>query len=211
MKRAAVLTVVMAAILFSLGCWQLQRLEWKEDLLARLEARMEMPAVNLPTDIDNLDEWEFRRVRVSGKLLNRHEFLLKPRTQDGKAGYHLITPMLRKSGDVVFVNRGFVDDAGLKKVARPSSPVTIEGLVRLPEKRFFTPENNPAKGDWYWPDLAAMAKAADVKRPVPALVSVLSAVPEIPNNHRQYAIFWFGMTFILLVIYFLYSRRKYKE
>jgi surfeit locus 1 family protein len=213
MKRAAplVMTVIMVAILAGLGLWQVQRLQWKEALLQGVADKMAMKPETLPSKIESPRDWQYRRIKIHGVFIKGHDFLLKPRTKDGAAGYHLLTPLQRKSGDIVFVNRGFVDDAGLKDLKTPAQPVDIEGMGYLADKRMFTPENNPAKNDWYWADIPAMATAAHLNHVAPVIVSQIDIVADIPNSHQQYAIFWFSMAAICLLVYVCYARKKKAE
>jgi surfeit locus 1 family protein len=92
--------------------------------------------------------------------------------------------------------------------------------VQLPERQYFTPDNAPAQNAWYWADIPAMAAAAGFQG-VPDMLVVLppsgdvasyplgvAVAANIPNNHLQYAVFWFGMGFVLLAVYGLSLRRK---
>lgn len=188
-------------LLLSLGAWQTQRLQWKEELLARISRQQEKPEAPLPGKIENPEDWEFRRVVLKGYFLPGKFFLLGPRVQNGKAGFERIEAFRHKNG-VVFVNRGWTQDGKMKSPPERS----LKGVVRVPEKGYFTPQNDPAKNDWYWADIAAMTSASGLKNVQPILVS-LSPLPQIPNNHLAYALFWFGMAGALVVIYALSSRR----
>lgn len=190
-------------ILCALGFWQVQRLEWKANLLQKIEARMEAPAVTLPADIPDPEEWEYRRVTVSGRVLAGREFLLKPRVRNGKAGYHRIVPLQTDRGHFVFANLGWSDEVPPAPLA---SYLSLDGLVIIPVRARFTPENNPEKNEWYWADIPAMARAAGltVEQARPLLVVAgQEAAPEIANNHLHYAIFWFTMAFAVIAIFFI--------
>ncbi|MBI1214358.1 MAG: hypothetical protein GC185_00900, partial [Alphaproteobacteria bacterium] len=93
--------------------------------------------------------------------------------------------------------------------------------VHAPQKNYFTPENDPAHHNWYWPDIAQMGKDAGLSKVAPVLVTASDKAPgvypvggrlrvSIPNDHKQYAIFWFSMSGVLLVIYYL-SQLGYVE
>lgn len=222
-KRGA--TAVMLAVLcvlLALGTWQVKRLAWKEGLIARIDSLMAEKPVPLPEKIDDPKAWEFRRVTMAGSFLDEKQFLIKPRTHDGVAGYHVVVPFQRASGGFVFVNRGWASDELLQKIKQKKSMFRLDGVVTVPEKTPFTPENAPEKNDWYWIDVAALARAADLKNVSPVVVQVTegrkSAVPipvpvmhNLRNDHRYYAIFWFGMAGILLAIWVLHSRGEKKD
>ncbi len=219
---ATIVTLAALAVLLALGAWQMQRLQWKTALIAEINGQMAQPATPLPEKLETPESWKFRRVTMAGQFLYDHEFLIKPRTLEGKSGYHMVVPFRRASGGVVFVNRGWIADDVMTKAARPQGLLKIEGIVQFPQKARFTPENSPAKNDWYWPEISAMAEAANIKNAAPVLV-VASGKEEgvypvggkieidLPNDHRQYAFFWFTMAGILLIIYFLYHWRPLKN
>jgi surfeit locus 1 family protein len=217
---STIVTMILFTVLMGLGLWQVQRLEWKTQLLAQIDARMAEKPVPMPETIDNPADWRFRRVTLAGNFDYAHEFLIKPRTYEGQAGYEMIVPFRRASGGTVFVNRGWISDALMDKAQRPDDALLIvEGIVQAPEKARFTPENDPAKGDWYWPEIPAMAAAAGLEDAAPVIVVAAEKKPgvwpaggrlrlDIPNDHRQYAAFWFAMAFVLLAVYVLSHWRR---
>ncbi len=216
---ATLLSLLAFTILIGLGTWQVQRLQWKTALLADISTRMEKPPVPLPEKLDTPEDWKYRRVTMAGHYLYDHEFLVKPRTLDGVNGYHMLVPFARLSGGIVMVNRGWISDELMSKANRPAGTVQMEGIVQLPQKNYFTPENNPPKNDWYWPDVKAMGAAAQFRNVAPVLVIVSAAKPgvypmggkvelNIPNDHKQYAIFWFLMAAISQVIFILRFRQQ---
>lgn len=212
---AAILSLTAFLVLMALGIWQVQRLEWKTAMLAVIHDSMQKPPVPLPEDADK--SWEYRRVTLAGHFLYDHEFLLGPRTLDGVSGYHMIVPFQRLSGGEVLVDRGWVSDATMSKVERPQGTLKIEGIVQLPHPGSFTPDNNPAKGAWFWADISAMAAAAHLDHVAPVLVNIAEKKEgvypvagkvevNIPNDHKQYAIFWFAMAFVSQIIFYLRFR-----
>jgi surfeit locus 1 family protein len=218
-KKSAFIALILLSVLIGLGAWQMQRLGWKTELLHRINLQMAESPVPLPEKIEHPQEWEYRRVLMAGHFLHKDEFLIKPRTLDGENGYHMLTPFQRASGGIVFVNRGWISDKLMPKAARPSGLLQIEGIVQLPQKSTFTPVNDPAHHNWYWADTTAMAAAAHLKDTLPLVVAMTAHTPDdttdvwpaggaarldIPNDHRQYAIFWFFMAFVLCVIYVLF-------
>jgi len=214
---ATVFSLLSFLILIGLGTWQVQRLHWKTALLATISANMEKPAVPLPEKLAKPKDWEYRRVTMTGHFLYDHEFLIKPRTRDGVVGYHMFTPFERLSGGMVLVNRGWISKELMPKAERPQGIIQIEGIIQLPRKSYWTPQNDPQKNDWYWPDVNAMAAAAGLKNVVPVIVTISEKKPDvypaggtvelnIPNNHLQYAIFWFSMAIISQIIFFFRFR-----
>lgn len=217
---STIVTMILFTVLMGLGLWQVERLEWKTRLLATIEQRMAEKPVPMPEKMQDAGEWQFRRVTLAGNFDYSSEFLVKPRTFEGQAGYDMVVPFRRASGGIVFVNRGWISDGLMDKVQRPEAPLlVVEGIVQAPEKGRFTPANDPVKGDWYWADVTAMAEAAGLDNVAPVLVVAAERKPgaypvggrlriDIPNDHRQYAAFWFGMAFVLLAVYFLAHWRR---
>lgn len=155
---------------FILGCWQVQRLGWKTDLVARFEDRLTFPPLELPLRIDPeaVKDFDYRRVYATGVLRHDQEMLIGPRILDGEEGYTVITPLERKDakGNVhkILCCRGWIKkDARAhwfrkKNGALPEGNVTIEGLIRIPPQgNMFTPRNVPAEGKWFFPSVEEMA------------------------------------------------------
>lgn len=211
---AALFSLLVLTLLVGLGTWQMKRLEWKTALLTRIEGRMQKPPVPMPEKIDDPAAWEYRRVTLAGNFLYDHEFLVKPRTLDGENGYHMLVPFQRASGGAVMVNRGWISDKLMPKASRPKGLLQIEGIIQLPHKNSFTPENRPDKNDWYWPDIKVMAELAKLKNEMQVIVNVAEKKPgvyprggkvqlNIPNDHKQYAIFWYMMALISQIIFIM--------
>lgn len=210
--KPTIVTVIMVAIMLSLGFWQVERLEWKTQLLAHLDAQMAAKPVPLPETVADTAAWEYRPVSMAGQYLFDKEFLVGPRTLDGRAGFHMVVPFKRASGGIVLVNRGWISEELRKKADRPQGIIQVEGFVQLPKKGAFTPDNEPSRKEWYWIDTAAMGKAAGFENVSPMVVTPKAAAAgvypaggalniDIPNDHKNYAIFWFGMAFVMLAVY----------
>ena len=101
---------------------------------------------------------------MSGMWDYAHTIIVGPRTRDGTAGYHVITPLVRSNGTTVLVDRGFVSKDAIEKftkAADTSEEVFVQGMLRVSQVRnSFTPDNHPEKGEWYWIDADAMAEYA---------------------------------------------------
>lgn len=157
---------------FALGTWQVFRLRWKTDLIAKCEDRIIREPLPLPpaVDPDAIEEaFDYRRVVTGGKFRHDQEMLIGPRMRDGEQGYMVITPLERGDGSTVLVNRGWISKemADQRKRRRgrgaalslPEGEVVVEGMLRKPwKKNMFTPENRPDKGEFYFPDVKQMAE-----------------------------------------------------
>jgi len=218
-KTISATALAMFAVLIALGVWQVQRLGWKENLLAKIDSRMSMDAVTLPDVIDDPDEWEYRRVTVHGHFLKEHSFLIQPRTHNGKAGYHLVMPFDIQSGGIVYINRGWVSDETRDQVTSPAVDSDVTGVIQIPYKGMFTPDNDPQNNYWYWPDLGAMGAVSGAVSDYPVIVTMPPApaghapagyavTANLRNNHKLYATFWFGMALIFSVVFIIYQKKR---
>ena len=91
---ATLCTAAGLVVLVGLGTWQVQRLHWKEGEIAKRQARSTAPAIDFPALNRDLEEVEFRRVRVTGRFLHDSEFHLVARTHEGRIGIQFVTPMV---------------------------------------------------------------------------------------------------------------------
>lgn len=157
---------MIPVIAFGLGTWQVFRLRWKTELIAKFEDRILRLPLPLPPRIDPgaIKDFDYRRVFTTGVLQHDQEMLIGPRIRDGKDGYLVITPLRRENGgSTILVNRGWIPKKFKSQLDRkeslPSGPVTVEGLLREPwTKNYFTPDNHPELGQFYFPDVEQMAK-----------------------------------------------------
>ncbi len=216
--------VTVLPILIGLGVWQLQRTDWKEELIARIEAQLHAPPQQV-TFLDDLPREEFRRVRLEGRFADEAMFL-GGRTLEGRAGWHVVAPFELAGGGWVIVDRGWIPMAARSHPVPAGGEGPIEGVVRLPpEAGTFTPDDDPKAREWYRIDPAAMASASGiVKAPVAPVYVAASGtmagseggsrpIPTgdrfvLPQNHFQYAMTWFGLAATLAAIYLVYGFQR---
>jgi surfeit locus 1 family protein len=166
-----IILAIIPITAFVLGCWQVQRLGWKTDLMARFEDRLTFPPLELPLRIDPeaIKEFDYRRVYAKGVLRHDQEMLIGPRIMEGEKGYQVVTPLERVDAKgnktKILCSRGWISEDVKKHWFRkqsgalPEGEVVIEGLLREPPKKnMFTPENRPEKGEWFFPDVKQMAE-----------------------------------------------------
>ncbi|MCA0044071.1 SURF1 family protein [Celeribacter litoreus] len=205
-----VIGLVGCAILIILGTWQLQRLSWKEGVLAEIEAEIGADPVALPAVID--ESMKYMPVRAEGVIAPEELHVLVSRKQVG-AGYRIIAPLETSDGRRILLDRGFVPDEA-KDEARPTGQVAVVGNLHWPDDmNSSTPAPDLGRNIWFGRDLPAMAEALEAE---PVLIVARESTGEgidpmpvgvegIPNDHLEYAItwfslciVWFGMTLFLL-------------
>jgi surfeit locus 1 family protein len=221
-------------LLCGLGVWQLQRLAWKEALIARVALRMQIsfappaPAENEWPTV-NAEQDEYRRVQVTGTFRHDLEALCYELLSDANGkfsgpGYWVLTPVETTGGATVIVNRGFVPldrkDPATRREGQVAGVVTVTGLLRLPERRsWFTPADDPAHHLWQVRDPAAIAKAYGLTRASPFFIdadaSPPGGLPEggetklvFPNRHFEYALTWFGLALTLMVVFIIFAQKQ---
>ena len=115
-----------------------------------------------PSSLSVIPEFVFRRVLVKGRWDHAHTMLLSPRVREGVHGFHVITPLIRDNGSTILVDRGFVSREFADSIPEPEeNEVEVLGMLRMSQKRnFFTPDNKPDEGEWYWTDVEKMAEYA---------------------------------------------------
>jgi surfeit locus 1 family protein len=214
-------------ICLALGAWQIERLFWKQDLIARRDAAVAAAPAPVPKTLAEARGMEYRHVSDEGSFLYDKEIFLGATSDAGGQGYQVLTPLLEPGGRVVFVNRGYIPaelkDSARRSAAQIPGTVHVQGLLRLPptaRPNWFLPDNRPDLNYWFWVDLPAMAAADNLDRVAPFYIDA-DATPNpggwpkggvtrltLPNNHLQYAITWFSLAIALIVIYVLFHRRN---
>ena len=223
MAVTALLLLLALAILLSLGTWQVQRLFWKEALIADIAARGKAPPATVSA-IEAMqragEDVDYRTLSASGTFLHdkeRHFFA----TFQGRTGFYVYTPLALADGRFLFVNRGFVPYDNKAPETRPAGQVpgevTVTGLsrARLDQKpSVMVPENDLAKNLFYWKDLDAMARTTELPadRVLPFFLDadatpIPGGMPEggvtqivMPNSHLEYAVTWYGLALALVVV-----------
>lgn len=224
--RAALITLPIVLLLLGLGTWQLQRLQWKEGLLAEIAAQQQQPALTM-LQHEVADNLNYRRAELTGLLDRGAGYRLWPRTYEGRGGYHWLVPMVvataagptaKPDGLLLLVNLGWLPDDAPPPSTAGSDVEVLTGTLRRPDPgNSFTPAN-PATGNTiYRVDLEEIS--ADLGAPVFPYVLYADKIGNqpplggqitlsLPNNHRRYAITWFVLAGAVLVIYALATRRR---
>lgn len=167
------LMVAMPVISFFLGCWQVKRLKWKTELIAKSEHLLaEPPLDGLPTHIDPtvIKDFEFRRFKIKGHFDYSKELFLGPRLKNGELGYLLITPFVRSDGgEPILIERGWIEKSKvipsrrskgyLAHLAMPVGEIEIQAMFRvMPTKSWMQYDHEPGTRLFHVPDVVAMSK-----------------------------------------------------
>lgn len=209
-------------LLLGLGTWQLERLQWKEALIAARRAGMTAPPVAIPTTVAAARALEYRHVHATGHFLPDRTFYLHAMDRDGRPGWHFLAPFALDDGRVLMIDRGFVPE-GHRRDAVPVAPgeTMVTGILRLPiPPNMFVPSNRPRSNEWFFIDLPAMAREAKIANLLPFYLDA-DVAPDngawprggqtriaLPNHHLQYAMTWYLLAAALIIFYIELRRRQ---
>ena len=207
-----VMTIILTGCLLALGTWQVNRLVWKRDLVARVEERAHAAPVEAPTvsewpALTDPTQYEYRRVKITGTFRHQDEVQVYTVTDLGP-GYWVLTPLERQDGTRVIINRGFVPTDKRAPETRADGEVagTVEivGLMRAPETGgLFLRTNDPQNDRWYSRNIAQITDVKKIENAAPFYIDAdATANPggfpvggktmlSFPNNHLSYAITWY--------------------
>lgn len=209
---------------FALGTWQVYRLDYKLDLIERVESRVDAPPVNAPAAADwsevGRDTHEYLSVKVQGELLPQYTTRIQATTVLG-AGHWLLTPLRRAGGDIVWINRGFipVDEVDPMTVGNTQGQFEVRGLLRISEAGgAFLRKNDPAGNRWYSRDIAALSQHHKLQTVAPYFIDAGTprnlgeeitgftpktypvdglTVIKFHNSHLVYAFTWYALALMV--------------
>jgi len=203
--------IFLTVAFLGLGTWQVQRLFWKLDLIARVDARVSAAPVPAPSSASwagiIAENDEYRRVTATGVFHHEQETLVQAVTELG-AGFWVLTPLEQPDGTAILVNRGFVPadhrDPRTRTDGETAGPVKVVGLLRVTEPGgAFLRSNDPANDRWYSRDVATIASARNLADVAPYFIDA-DATPNpggLPvggltvirfrNSHLVYAVTWY--------------------
>lgn len=209
----------------TLGIWQLERREWKRDILNRMAANQAAAPISLDELLkgDPLRH-EYGRVTVAGTLEHGKEFHLAARSLKNKVGLQVVTPLKVDDGRVVLFDRGWIPSEKKEPSKRAEGQVAgrveLTGIVRRSQiKGRFVPDNAPDKNVWFQVDVPLMRQLAGAPpdarldrffldadaAPNPGGAPVGGQTRlDIPNDHMQYALTWFLIALALAGVYLAY-------
>lgn len=224
-------TLALFPILVWLGIWQLHRADEKRAIENMYAQRTAQSPLHLGAQIENAEQIHYRRVIVTGRYDEAHQFLLDNKVYQGRAGYDVITPLQLQDSDTwVLVNRGWIPQGNsredLPDLETPAGTVTITGLAEMPPaKGVFMGDQNRENSGWpavvLWLDLQHVAaQTGRALQPVVVLqdpgdpgafVRHWTLVVMPPEKSVSYAVQWFSMALALLIIFVVVNLKRIEE
>jgi len=223
------LSVPALAILIGLGNWQMDRLAWKEGLIAQIEAGLEAAPAALPpgstwADAD-LEALTYTPAEVSGRFAHDREAHVYLSSLEGQPGYHVVTPLELATGGWVLIDRGFVPisrkEQAMRAPGQIDGEVTVAGILIEPEARnSFTPDPDLNGNIWYHRTVGDLAAVAGIAPVFPLLLDAGPAANpgglpvggqtrlELRNPHLGYAMTWYGLAATLVAVWLAFHVAK---
>ncbi|WP_428376104.1 SURF1 family protein [Lichenicoccus sp.] len=208
-----VCTLLLVALTTSLGIWQVHRLAWKQGLLAQIDVAERAPPVPLPRG-----PTPFQKIVVSGNLDGSRAVAyaddVRDDAQDNAVmGTHLVEPLLRAGQPPMLVDLGWEPYPPKPR----AGPTTITGFIRPAERpTWLSATDDPGHRRFYTLDPAAIARALRLPAPAPYTLVALGpaavpdpqrSLPRPPNDHLQYAITWFSLSLVGIVMFGVWALR----
>lgn len=221
-------TLLVLSVLVWLGCWQLERAGWKQGQVDRHEASAHLPAVALDSLGGDYAGARYRKVLVAGRYDLDHQLLLDNRMHDRHPGYEVLTPLHLADGRTLLVNRGWVpavpDRSVTPAVDGPAGEIRLTASIDLPPEKTFRLADVEEAGTG-WPRVIQQLQPAQLEsllgKPLPPVILRLDPADGngfvrdwepvygvTPDKHRAYAMQWFTLALVLLIIYFSVNTRR---
>jgi surfeit locus 1 family protein len=214
----------MLVVLLGLGTWQVQRLAWKQEILARIDHAEVNDPIPLPANPE-----PYEKVSVTGTFLPdrsaTYGALVETLPGGAAMGARLIVPFRQTNGQIILVDRGWVPSTRTSPIDQPDGVVTVSGYVRFGDKAgFFSAKDDPVARQFFTLDPKAIGQSLG-EPDVPAFLLVTLGpprasevvdqipdparhLPRPPNNHLSYAITWYGLAVALLIVFIVWARKK---
>ncbi len=219
--------VVAVAVFVAAGQWQGRRMHQKEMLRAQLEAAAALPPLEMSALGPGAD-WEalrYRAVVLSGTYDGSRQILVDNRVHEGRAGYHVVAPLMLADGRTILVNRGWTPQgpsrASPPAVPPPPGTVTVVGRIATPSPGFIELGSTPPAGNvWQNLDPARFTAATGI----PVLNAIVEATrAPVPDDglvrdwpppdfgigqHRIYMLQWYAFAALAIVLWVVVPLRR---
>ena len=203
-------------VLPNLGFWQLDRLEWKTELLENINSRQSAENINFPHN-ETKKDYEFRNASIEGKFVkNTQTFFFRPNLS-GQSGYNVLNAFKTVDDNIIYVDLGWISFKHKENInyidLDYNNHFTLNGiLISSKEKNLFSPDNDYNKNIWYTMSSSEMNEFYNLNGSFFILKiidqnffdqTLIEFNPtQIPNNHLQYAGTWFLLFLVTATLYF---------
>jgi surfeit locus 1 family protein len=168
---------------------------------------MTLPVVHLLRD-DDLEKFNYRHVEIDGILSNIELYVFA-----GQRGYHALSPMLLSNGNYMLVNKGIISEK--KERAIKIKKVVAGGVLNCDSSRgknWFI-KNDIAANTWFTFNIEEISDELGIKLEKCVLwqEGFGNKLSIQPMKHLEYAITWFALSLIWLIMCIVYYRQNYNS
>ena len=202
----------------SLGIWQLNRLEWKQSIINTFEET----SSKSPVDLQFAQKTEFLKIKIDAKINRQYKIFFPAKTLNGKSGFRLASILQTIENENILIDEGWYDQDKHQYFLKNDKIFNKEiiGYIRFPRvAKLFTPKNNFTTNEWYTYNLKEIEKFLGIKINQKYFIKNMSSLnepflvpseltPTFRNNHLQYAITWFVMSFAFFVLFLVYLKKN---
>ena len=217
-----VATLIAFAILAALGTWQLQRRIEKHALLDQIRTRETLAPAPIELLLPVGNYAAFRKATAFGNFANDQEIFVSHARLDGgptRLGFRVLTPFALGSGGTILVDRGWIPagqkDIATRQAGQIEGPTEITGSLQRPSTRgYFTPDPDIRQRLFFSRDASVIATSLGMTLRSHLIFELATGpkggpepIPshaDIPDNHLNYALTWYSLAFVLVVLYLRY-------
>jgi len=220
-------TVALMYLMVSLGQWQADRAEQKDNLRDAIVARKDLPVISMQELPATESERAFLPVSLDGQYDVKHHFLLDNKILNGRVGYDVYSPLKMSNGQAILVNRGFLPQGKTRQdlpvFETPDEALNVRGLLHKPPSKTIVLADD-VNQVISWPVVFQYIDIEEIEKilgyPVFSMVlwldkeenhgftRTLPALALDSSKNKGYAFQWYAMTLALLIIYIAVNTKK---
>ena len=219
------LLLFVISLLITLGFWQLQRLEWKNALLSKIEDNYNNITIDFPF-LESSSQFEYMKSNIDGNYLSEKLMFFYRSNLNGDSGFNVVIPFKTTEGIIVYVDNGWIPFKNKENLdidfINKSKVYSLSGaLIFKKDRKYFTPENDYNENIWYLLNTDEMDSVLDLSSSNYILKLIDQNYFEefliefnptnIKNNHLQYAVTWFLMALFISIFYIYLIKQQVRK
>lgn len=219
------LLLFVISLLITLGFWQLQRLEWKNALLSKIEDNYNNITIDFPF-LESSSQFEYMKSNIDGNYLSEKLMFFYRSNLNGDSGFNVVIPFKTTEGIIVYVDNGWIPFKNKENLdidfINKSKVYSLSGaLIFKNDRKYFTPENDYNENIWYLLNTDEMDSVLDLSSSNYILKLIDQNYFEefliefnptnIKNNHLQYAVTWFLMALFISIFYIYLIKQQVRK
>jgi len=202
------------SIFIALGTWQIVRLNWKLELLNKIDVSLKKEPVDLMAN--PLED--YLKIKTSGFIDFDKQIYLYSLNEKGAPGFNVVNPIIINNENFL-LNRGWIpfNKKNTKEIDIFDHKTILGTLKKQTKGSKFKPANDIKDNYWFTLDRNDVFKYTNknfspfiiylnnnLELPKPKIITV-----NIPNSHKKYAITWFSLAFSIFFFYLYVRKNKY--